>query len=158
MSPRLIASAANELNDFHSNLSKPTVTPFRTSLSTITSLVLSKLVLELCRLPSGFTQPPLNLWRNWDEIDKPLNSFLDRRPDFKLAMKTGRLHNRDEFQAQARERFRLVVGRDRIRFEASLAVDDSTEASVSSGNFKRCRCSRLSRQGWRHVQSTENME
>ena len=136
MSPRLVTSATNGLICFHFNLPKPMATPFWTSLSTITSLALSKLVLELGRPPSEFNQPHLKLWGNWDEIGKPLNSFFDRRPDLKLVTKTGRLHNRDEFQAQARERFHLMVGRDRIRFEASLAVDDSTGASVSCWEFQ----------------------
>ena len=94
-----------------------------TSLSTITSLAFSEFVLELSAVPSGFAQPSLKLWGNWDEIDMLFEGFLCSSPDFKLVIRTDRLYDRDNFQAQAKERFRLMAGRDRIRFETSLAVD-----------------------------------
>jgi hypothetical protein len=82
-------------------------------------------VLELGRSPSGFTQPSRSLWGCWDEIDELFEGFLNSRPDFKLVIRTGRLYNRDEFQAQAKERFPLMARRGRILFETSLAVDKS---------------------------------
>ena len=97
-----------------------------TGLSTITSPALSEFVLELIgSAPFGFTQPPLNPWGNWDEIDKLFAGFLDWCPDFKLVVRTGTgtLYNRDEFRVQAREKFPLMAERDRIQFEMSLAVD-----------------------------------
>ena len=95
-----------------------------TSLSTITSLALSEFALELAGPPFEFTEPSINLWGNWDEIDKLFNSFLDRCPDFKLVIRRSRISDRDEFQAQAKERFPLMAERNCIQFEMSSAVDE----------------------------------
>ena len=93
------------------------------SLPTITSLALSEFVLELGGPPSEFTRPSLDLWGDWGGIDKSFKGFLDRCPDFKLVIRTGTLSDRDGFQAQAKERFRLMAELDRIRFETSVAID-----------------------------------
>ena len=103
------------------------MTSLWTSLSTISSPTLSEFVLELVgRAPAKFVRPPRNgnPWGNWDEIDTLLNGFLEWCPDLKLVIRTGWLQNRDEYQAQARERFPSMAGRDRIRFETSLAIDE----------------------------------
>ena len=98
------------------------ITPLQTSLSTIASPALSEFVLELGSPPSGFA---LVLWGNWDEIDKLLNGFLDRYPDFKLVIRTGELYNREGFKAQVREIFPLMAGRDGIQFETwAITVDE----------------------------------
>ena len=99
------------------------MTSLRTSLSTITSLDLSEVVLELGKALSEFTQPFPNLWGNWYEIEKLFEGFLDLYPDFKLLFRTGRLSNRDKFLAQAKERFPLMAMRDSIQLETSLDVD-----------------------------------
>jgi len=52
-----------------------------------------------------------------------LEGFFDRYPDFKFVIRTGMLYNRDEFQAQVKEKFPLMTRRGRVRFEMSLAVD-----------------------------------
>jgi len=96
---------------------------FYISLSTITSLALSEFVIELGVPPFKFTQPSLVHWGNWDEVDKLFEGFLSRCPDFKLVIRTGRLYDRDEFQAQTRERFSLMARRGCIQFETSLTVD-----------------------------------
>ena len=94
------------------------------SLSTVTSPTLSEVVLELGRAPSEFSQPHPHLWGNWDEIDKLFEGFLDWRPGFKLVIRTGTgLCKRDEFEAQARERFPIMAMRSRIQFEALPSVD-----------------------------------
>ena len=80
-------------------------------------------MLELGNLPSEFTQPSLCLWGNWDDVDGLFEDFLGWHPDFGLVIRTGRLYNRDEFQAQAKERFPLMARRDCIGFENYLAVD-----------------------------------
>ena len=108
------------------SLSELAMTSLWTSISTITSPTFSEFVLELVgRAPAGFPRPPLdgNPWGNWDEIDTVLNGFLEWCPDLKLVIRTGRLRNRDEYQAQARERFPLMTGRGRIHFETSLVID-----------------------------------
>ena len=99
------------------------IASLRASLPIITSLALSEFALELRRTPTEFTQPALKLWGSWGGIDKLFNNFLDRGLDFKLVTRTGKLYSRDELAAQAKERFPLT-GRDRIRFETSLAVDE----------------------------------
>ena len=96
------------------------------SLSTIPSPTLSEFVLELVgRAPAGFTRPPnsVNPWGNWDEIDTLLSGFLEWCPDLELVIRTGKLRDCDEYQVQAMERFPLMAGRDRIRFETSVAID-----------------------------------
>ena len=105
------------------NLPELTTVSGWTSLSTIPSLALSEFVLELGGPPSEFTQPSLDLWGNWDEIDKSFVGFLDRCPDFKLVIRTGTLSDRDGFQAQAKERFPLMTDRNCIQFETSVAID-----------------------------------
>jgi len=96
---------------------------FYISLSTITSLAFSELVIELGVPPTGLTQPSLTLWGNWEGVDELFEGFLSCRPDFKLVIRPGRLYNRDEFQAQAKERFPLMARRGCIQFETSLPVD-----------------------------------
>ena len=81
-------------------------------------------MLELGRAPTEFTQSSLKLWGSWGGIDKLFDDFLDRGLDLKLVIRTGRLYSREKFEAQAKERFPLMAGRDRIRFETSLAVDE----------------------------------
>ena len=98
--------------------------PLWTSLSTTTSPALTEFVLELGGLRSEFTQPSLRLWGNWDAIDGLFDGFLDSYPEFTVVVRTGRLYNREEFQAQAKERFPLMTKRDRVRFETSPAVDE----------------------------------
>ena len=97
----------------------------RRSLSTITSLTFSEFVLDLGSPLSESIQSHLdvNRWGNWDEVDRLLNGFLVRSPDFRLVIRAGGQYNRDEFRTQAKERFPLIAGRDRIRFERSLAID-----------------------------------
>lgn len=97
--------------------------PLRTTLSTIVAFTFSEFVLELGGLRSEFTHPSLDLWGNWDGIDALFEAFLDRCPDFRLVIRTGRLYNRGEFQAQAKERFPFMARRDRVQFETSAAVD-----------------------------------
>ena len=63
------------------------------------------------------------LWGNWDDIDKTFESFLGLRPDFQVVIRTGRLYNRDHFQAQVKERFPLMAGKGRVQFETCLTVD-----------------------------------
>ena len=77
---------------------------------------------ELDCPPLEFTQSSPNLWGNWDEIDELFRASLDRRAGFKLVIRTGVLSEDDEFQAQTKERFPLMVERDRIRFEISPTV------------------------------------
>ena len=84
------------------------------------SLSLSEFVLELSGLPSELTQQSLVLWGDWKDIDKRFESSLRFRPHFKVVIRTGRLYNRDEFQAQVRERFPLMSRRDRVQFETCL--------------------------------------
>ena len=105
------------------NLPVLNLKPSRANLLSDASLSRSEFVLELSGLPSEFTQPSRTLWGNWDEIDKMFEKFLGSRPEFKVVIRTGRLYNRDKFQAQARERFPLIAGRDRLRFETCLVVD-----------------------------------
>lgn len=50
-------------------------------------------------------------------------TFLGLRPEFRVVIRTGRVYNRDLFEAQAKERFPLMAKRDRVRFEVSLTVD-----------------------------------
>ena len=93
------------------------------SLCTINSLAFSEFVLELGGPPSELAQPSLRLWGNWDRVDKRFRSFLSRCPDFALVIRTGKLYNRDEFQAQAKERFPIMAERGRVYFETALDVD-----------------------------------
>ena len=83
----------------------------------------SEFVLDLDSPPYEFSQSSLDLWGNWDKVDELFESSLDRRPGFRLVIRAGTLPDRDEFQAQAKERFPLMAGRDRIQFETSLAVE-----------------------------------
>ena len=85
-------------------------------------LTLCEFVLELDSPPSEFAQPSPSIWGNWDEIDKLFRASLDQRPDFKLVIRTGVLSDDDEFQARTKDRFPLMVERNRVRFEKSLAV------------------------------------
>ena len=82
-------------------------------------------MLEPDALPSRFTSTSRNLWGNWwIGTDKLFEDLLKQSPDFKFIIRTGWIYNdRDEFQAQARERFPLMAGRNRIQFETSLAID-----------------------------------
>ena len=95
---------------------------FRGSLSTITSLALSWFVLELGRPLLRSTHPSLKLCEDWEKIDKLSRRFLYRCPDFRFIIRTGELYNRDEFQAQAKERLPLIVG-GAVHSETPLAVD-----------------------------------
>ena len=97
--------------------------PSCANLLSDTSLSLSEFVLELSGLPSELTQPSRMLWGNWDDIDKMFEKFLRSRPEFKVVIRTGRLYNRDKFQAQAKERFPLMARRGRLQFETCLVVD-----------------------------------
>lgn len=85
-----------------------------------TSLTLSEFVLELSGLPSEFTR---KVWGCWDKVDKTFESFLRFRPEFQVVIRTGRVYDRDQFEAQAKERFPLMTKRGRIQFEISPTVD-----------------------------------
>ena len=85
--------------------------------------VLSTFVLELVSPPPMSTQRSLDLWGDWDDIDRLFRSFLLWRPDFRLVIRTGTLSDRDEFEAHVKERFPLMAGRELIRFETFPALD-----------------------------------
>ena len=92
-------------------------------LSIITFPALYTFVLELVSPPPRFDQRPLDLWGDWDGIDRLFRSFLLWRPDFRLFIRTGTLSDREGFEAQVKERFPLMTGRELIRFETSPALD-----------------------------------
>ena len=96
--------------------------PFWKSLLAITPPSLSELVLELGGA-SEFTRLSLDLQGYWAEIDQLFEGLLDRCPDFKLVIRTGRLDNRYEFQARVKARFSSMARVDRVRFETSSTVD-----------------------------------
>ena len=91
-------------------------------LSIITFPALYTFVLELVSPPPRFDQQPLDLWGDWDDIDRLFRSFLLWRPDFRLVIRTGTLSDRDEFEARV-ETFPLMAERELIQFETSLALD-----------------------------------
>ena len=107
------------------DLSRLAMMSLRKSLSTITSPAFSELVLDLGSPPSEPIQLPFDTHRrgNWEGVDRLLNGFLDQCPDFKLVIRADAQCNRGEFRARAKERFPLMAGRDRIRFETSPGVE-----------------------------------
>ena len=98
---------------------------FRESLSTITSLAFSEFVLDVGSSLFESARVPLDAYRqqSWDQVDRLLNGFLDRCLDFKMVIRADAQRNQDEFRTQAKERFPLMAGRDRIRFETSPGVE-----------------------------------
>ena len=99
---------------------------FRESLSTITSLAFSEFILDVGSSLFESARVPLDAYRqqSWDQVDRLLDGFLDRCPDFKMVIRADAQRNQDEFRTQAKERFPLIAGRDCIRFETSLAIDE----------------------------------
>lgn len=94
------------------------------ALSTITSPVFCEFVLELGKLPSQFSRPSFEHWGHWqDGIDKLFEKRFAERGDFRLIIRTGKLYDREMFQAHARESFPLLARRDCIRFETSHSID-----------------------------------
>lgn len=93
------------------------------ALSTITSLVFCEFVLELGKLPSLFSRPSSEHWGDWEEIDRLLEERFAKRKNFRLIIKTGKLYDRETFQAHARESFPLLARRGCIRFETSHSID-----------------------------------
>ena len=82
------------------------------AISTITSPVSSKFVLELGGLPTHFHGPSSKYWGGWKEIGKLLeNQFNALHRNFRLNIRTGKLHDRETFQGHAKEIFPLLVSK-----------------------------------------------
>ena len=94
------------------------------AFSTITSPVFSEFVLELGKLPSQFDWPSREYWGHWDHIDRLLRERFAERGGFNLIVRTGKLYDRETFQAHAQERFPMLAERGCVRFETSHSIDD----------------------------------
>ena len=83
-------------------------------------------MLEVGIPPFGFTQLSQSpyLQEDWDEIDRLLEGFLDRHPDFKFVIRAAMLFGRGKFQARVQEIFPFMAMRNRIQFETSPDVDE----------------------------------
>lgn len=105
------------------------------ALSSITSPNFREFVLELGEFPSYFNRPPLKHWGRWEEIDRFLNGRFAERADFRLVIRTGRLHvNRATFQKRAKETFPLLTSRGCIAFETSDPRCQSPLAVIARTN------------------------
>jgi hypothetical protein len=93
------------------------------ALSTITSLVFCEFILELGKLPSQFSLPSSEHWGNWSEVDRLFENQFAGRGDFRVTIRTGKLYDRETFQAHAKENFPLLARRGCIRFETSHSID-----------------------------------
>lgn len=97
--------------------------PLLRAVSTIASPVFRELVLELGGLPSHTNRSPSNYWGQWAETDRFLEERYAGCGDFKLVLRTGKLRDRETFQAHTEETFPLLAKRGCIHFETSEFVE-----------------------------------
>jgi len=95
----------------------------RGALSTISSPDFREFVLEFGKIPSHFTQPSSEHWGHWATIDRFFQERWAERGDFKLIIRTGKLYDRETFEAYAKETFPLSARRGCIQFETSHSID-----------------------------------
>ena len=93
------------------------------ALSTIRSPNFCEFVLELGKLPSEFSRSPAEHWGYWGNIDRFFDERWAERGDFKLIIRTGKLYDRETFEAHAKETFPLSTRRGILRFETSYSID-----------------------------------
>ena len=91
-------------------------------LLTIASPIFCEFVLELSELPPHFYWSSFVYWDNWDVIDELLDERFADRKDFKLIVRTSKLHDQETFQRHAKETFSLLAGRGCIHFEENYPV------------------------------------
>lgn len=94
----------------------------RGALSTIRSPDFCELVLELGKLPSQFNSR-LEHWGDWGNVDRFFEERWGEREDFRLIIRTGKLYDRETFEAHAKESFPLSTKRGCIRFETLYSID-----------------------------------
>lgn len=102
------------------------VIPFKLALgalSTIRSPNFCEFVLELGKVPSQFIQSSSEHWGYWGNIDRFFEERWTEREDFRLIIRTGKLYDRETFEAHAKETFPLSARRGFIRFETSYSIE-----------------------------------
>lgn len=88
-------------------------------ISTITSPVFRKFVLELGEIPSRFDGTSPLCWGRWGETDRLVAQRVARDSDFRFTVRTDKLHHSETFQRHTKETFPLVASSGRIHFETS---------------------------------------
>jgi hypothetical protein len=92
-------------------------------LSTITSPFFCEFALRLNDLPDNFAWPSSAHWGHWEQLNELLEERFATRDDFKFIIRTGKLHEWEAFQLQARETFPLWAERGFLHFEMSQTID-----------------------------------
>ena len=111
---------------FRLAFSHMSVLPFKLALgalSTIKSPDFCEFVLELGKVPSQFIETPSEYWGYWGNIDRFFEEQWTRREDFRLIIRTGKLYDRETFEAHAEETFPLSASRGFLRFETSYSIE-----------------------------------
>ena len=91
----------------------------REALSTITSPAFCEFVLEV----GGLTTYLSEHWDKWKETDKFLDERFAKLDNFRLIIRTSEHYHKGTFQMHAKEKFPLLAGKGRIRFETSDLID-----------------------------------